>query len=515
MENTDASSTPNRAALLKQSRENEKARFMVTFGMLFTAIWFGSIIALIYSEEHKWIADNLYTLVLAVNNSTNIQEITFNYTRVIDGTTMELLLTDVLPYVRKTELQYCSIYLIYLIISNIVLLILGIAFILFTAASEITRFKGVRRSPYRYRAVRTGFFSSLGFLNGCFVAGVIAYANSSTLNGWDYTTMCLLGGSSVATLGAFVAQAVPEKGGDGNISYNSFAVDKLFFLCTFLWIGVSIISGIIFCKSTATTETAFIVALQELRGVMDSGSLYNDIITPAAWATLQSDVLPYVSGDDLEIHLSTMNIVLSLVDILLTVLSLACFLCSVAFRLALKIVPKKRNLSVLISLAVGLVVAAALFAVFFVLVSAREEESSWYHLMSDYYAVVIPSASLAIFSIIGAGIPCRRGEDAVQLSDSEAAGPAVELRAVLPHVPAGTCPRGSITPLEEMTTTIQVLDLGQGAGFCSGSTIEVNLRMGFLSGSTLNSDNVSSDGVSLAPLNAKPERGSAELAHQE
>ena len=43
------------------------------------------------------------------------------------------------------------------------------------------------------------------------------------------------------------------------------------------------------------------VALQELRGSMYSESLYEDIVSPTAWATLQSDVLPYVSRDAIKV----------------------------------------------------------------------------------------------------------------------------------------------------------------------------------------------------------------------
>ena len=103
MARTDTPSALHRASLLKQSRRDEQTRFLATLGMLGNAIVFGSVLALIYSEKHKWVADNLFALVLTVNNSTNIHDIAFNYSRVIDDTAMESLLTEVLPYVRETE----------------------------------------------------------------------------------------------------------------------------------------------------------------------------------------------------------------------------------------------------------------------------------------------------------------------------------------------------------------------------------------------------------------------------
>ena len=118
MANTDTPSALYRASLLKQSRKDEQRRFLATFGMLATAIVFGSFLVLIYSEEHKWVADNLYTLVLAVNNSTKIQDIAFNYTRVINDTVMGSLLTEVLPYVKKTELVRSSRVLLSLNVYN-------------------------------------------------------------------------------------------------------------------------------------------------------------------------------------------------------------------------------------------------------------------------------------------------------------------------------------------------------------------------------------------------------------
>ena len=116
----------------------------------------------------------------------------------------------------------------------------------------------------------------------------------------------------------------------------------------------------------------------------------------------------------------------------LAICSAGCFLNSANLRLGTKrsgpkIIPKKRNLGVLLSMAAGLVIAVALVAVFFVLVDVLEEETSWYHLMDYYYAFFIASTSFAITGLVGAAIPCRRGEDAVQISDTEAAGPSFEL----------------------------------------------------------------------------------------
>ena len=108
MANTNSPSAFHRSSLLEQSRTDEQRRLVAILGLLSSAIVFGSILAFIYSEEHKWMADNLYTLALAVNNSTKIQDIAFNYTRVIDDTAMESLLTNVLPYVKKTKLVKSS-----------------------------------------------------------------------------------------------------------------------------------------------------------------------------------------------------------------------------------------------------------------------------------------------------------------------------------------------------------------------------------------------------------------------
>ncbi|MCJ1384320.1 hypothetical protein MMC17_007436 [Xylographa soralifera] len=514
MANTDTPSAHNRVSLLGQSRKDEQSRFMVTLGWLAITILFGSFLALIYSEEHKWMADNLHTLVLAVNNSTNIQDIAFNYTRVIDDTAMGSLLTELLPYVKKTEVEYCSASVIDLTITNIVVLFFGWAEVILTEIWEITRYQGARRSPYSRRAVLTSFLSSLGFATGYLVSLLAANANNTTLHGWDYIVMCFLGGASGATLGAFVGQAFPEKGDDDISSRYSFEMDKLFFGGTILWITVSIILGIVLSKSMAAPETAFIVALQELRGLIDSKSLYEDIISPTAWATLQSDVLPYVSRDGIMIDLSTTNKVVSLIGFVLAFLSLVCFLHTIFYRLSsgrfgLKIIPKKRNLSILISLAAGLVVAVALVAVFFVLVNPLEE-SSWYHRKDYFYT------SFAITGLVGAAIPCRRGEDAVQISDREAAGPAIELRTFPLQATAVINPEVTIAPVQKNTTTIQVLDLGYGAGSSSNFGTEVNSRSGSLSGSTLDySDVLSLDGISVVSFSTRLERGMAELADQE
>ncbi|MCJ1436881.1 hypothetical protein MMC27_006263 [Xylographa pallens] len=516
MTNTSIPSALPRAFLLEQSRKDEQRRFVATLGLLSTAIVFGSILALIYSEEHKWMADNLYTLVLAVNNSTKIQDIAFNYTRVVDDTAMGSLLTNVLPYVKKTELDYCSDPLVNLIITNIVLLFFGFGLIISTEIAEITRFQGAQRSPYRRRAVLTSLLSSLGFTTGYLVSLLAANAANTTLHGWDYIVMCFFGGASGATFFAFVGQAFPEKGGDDINSRYSLQVDKLFFIGTSCWTIVSIISGTVLCKLTATSETAFIVALQELRRSINSESLYEDIISPTAWTTLQCDVLPYVSGDGIKIYLSTADIVLLFTGLGLAIFSGGCFLISVNSRsgnkrFGVKIIPKKRNLGVLLSMAAGLVIAVGLVGIFFELVYFLEKETSWYHLMDYCYAFFITSTSFAITGLVGAAIPCRRGEDAVRVSTTEVAGPSVELRALPPQATAVINSEAVIVPVQKNPTTIQVLDLGCGAGSNSESGTEVNSRTGSLSGSTLDCDVMSLDGVSVATLRTRLERGMAEL----
>ncbi|MCJ1395985.1 hypothetical protein MMC18_009011 [Xylographa bjoerkii] len=514
MANTATPSALDRAILLQQSRKDERKRFMATFGLLSTALVFGSIVTLIYSDEHKWMADNLYTLVLAVNNETNIKDITSNYTRVIKDTAMETLLTDVLPFVNQSKMVYCSGPFIGLVIVQIVLLGLWTSYIITSACSEHKRYQTARNSPYTGRALMTALLSFMGLATGLSVTIIVA-ATHSTLTGWDFETMCFLGAASGTTFGAFLGQAIPEKGGNDNISHKSYEVDRIFLISNIFCIAVSVISGTIICKSTATTETAFIVALQELRRLVDSKSLYEDVISPAAWATFQSEVLPYVSADEIKIYLSTSNVALSIIGLGLTGLGVESSRYSVALRRSLKIVPEKRNLSILASLAAGLVVTVTLLVVFFVLVKALEEDSSWYHLMDDVYAFFILSSSFAVTGLVGAAIPCRRGEDAVQRSDSEAAGPAIELRAVPPQTPAVISPVAIIAPLQKSTATIQVLDLGQSAGSSSSSGTEANSRASSLSCPTLNSDALSLDGVSLASLDARLERGMAELVGQE
>ena len=129
----------------------------------------------------------------------------------------------------------------------------------------------------------------------------VSTANNSTLHRWDYILMCVTVGASGATLFAFIGQAFPEKGDNNDNSRYPFTLDNLFFGGTIIWIAVSIISGVILCKFMAIPETAFIVALQELRGLNKSENLYEDIISPTAWAALKSDVLPYVSEDRMKV----------------------------------------------------------------------------------------------------------------------------------------------------------------------------------------------------------------------
>ena len=184
-------------------------------------------------------------------------------------------------------------------------------------------------------------------------------------------------------------------------------------------------------------------------------------------------------------------------------------------RCGLKIIPRKRNLSVLISLAVGHVVAIALLAVFFALVSALEKESSWYHRMSYYHAFFITSSSFAITGLVGAAIPYRRGEDAVRASDTEAAETSVQLRALPPQATAATTPKAFIAPAQKNITTLEVLDLGYGAGSSSDFGTGNNLCTGSLSGSTRDPDSLSLDGVSVVSLNTRLERDMAELVDRD
>ena len=136
--------------------------------------------------------------------------------------------------------------------TNIVMLFIGLGIMVVTEIADITCSQGARRPPYRCRALSTNLLSSLGFTTGYLVSLLAANAANTTLHGWDYIVMCFFGGTSGAVLLASVGQAFPEKGGDDiNFRY-SFQVDKLFFVGTVLWIMVSIASGIVLCKLTAT-----------------------------------------------------------------------------------------------------------------------------------------------------------------------------------------------------------------------------------------------------------------------
>ncbi|MCJ1249249.1 hypothetical protein MMC30_006472 [Trapelia coarctata] len=318
MDQEAAAPVDDKTRRLECVREDNRLRFNTTVAAAIGCIIFGILLSGVFDSNQKRFTTDLYAIIYAVNNATDLAYVPFNCSRVVNDTAMEVLMLDVLPEVKRVYDGDVFPFLLAILF----LAVLGfLAFILvFSAAYEYIEPKGEDPSPETCRAAWTYYFGIRGF----WLAVPLYFLHfwlfaATTILSDDFLLRLDLSVFGIITLAGLIRQAIPASPELDWKRLSRYTIAQKRFIALLVLTFASVILLLPFFGATASRETRFVLAIQRLRRLVEQGVSFEKVLSEDVLAKLKSDVLPFVSQESVKLHQTRPSLILLILSTILTI----------------------------------------------------------------------------------------------------------------------------------------------------------------------------------------------------